>query len=178
VFSVLTHPFPQQEVLPEGRPEPHERAVSPPGQAEGEALAPVWATRSGLPVAQAGKTGVEEAKSALAFERTPRGKGAVPRALSMLLPRWVPSAAIPQLEVKIGPRARDQVEHPPQGAARKDHPPLKEEQAAQRREETAGSAANKQILPRYLLALTIANTILLLILLLLLLIVATRLLSP
>ncbi len=173
-----SRPSTQHEVLPEVRPEPQERAVSPTGQAGGEVLAPVWATRSGLPVAEAGKTGVEEGKSALAFERTPRVKGAIPRALRSLLPRWVPSAGISKLEVKIGPTAPDKVEQPPQGAARKDHPPLKEEQAAQRREETADSAANQQVLPRYLLALTIANTILLLVLLLLLLIVATRLLSP
>ena len=170
-----SRPFPQREVLPEVRPEPHERAVSPPGQAGGEVLALVSATRSGLPVAEAGKTGVEEGKSALACERTPSVKGAVPRTLSMLFPRWVPSAAISQLGVKIGLTSRDKVEHPPQGAARKDHSPLKEEQAAPPREETAGSAANQQVWPRYLLALTIANTILLLVLLL---IVATRLLSP
>ena len=173
-----SRPDTQREVLPEGRPELQERAVSPPGQTGGEVLTLVSAMGSGLPVAEAGKTGVEEAKSALAFERTPSVKGAVPRTLSSLLPRWVPSAAIAKLGVKIGSTAPDQVEHPPQGAARKDHPPLKEEPAAQHRQETAGEAANQQVWPRYLLALTIANTILLLVLLLLLLIVARHVLSP
>jgi hypothetical protein len=118
---------------------------------------------------------VEEGKSARAFERTPRVKGAVPRALRLLLPRWVQSETITTLEGKFGPTSGDKVEHTPQGAERKDHPPLKDEQTAQPREETTGSPVNKQVWPRYLLALTIANTILLL---LLLLIVATHLLSP
>ena len=172
-----SHPDTQHEVPREGRPEPHERAVSPTEQAGGDVLAPASATLRGLPVAEAGKTAVEERKSARAFERTPTVKGAVHRALRLLLPRWVQSETITTLEGKFGPTSGDKVEHPPQGAARKDHSPLKDEHPAQPREETTSSPANKQVLPRYLLALTIANTILL-VLLLLLLIVATHLLSP
>ena len=62
-----SRPDTQHEVPREVRPAPQERAVSPSGQARGDVSAPASTTPGGLPVVEAGKTVVEEAKSARAF---------------------------------------------------------------------------------------------------------------
>ena len=174
----MQSPPPQNDVPREVRPEPQEHAVSPSGQAGEDVLAPASATFSGLPVEEAGKKVLAEGKSTLASALPPSVKVAVHRALRLLLPRWLQSETISKLEVKVGPLSGDKVEQTPQVAEIKDNRPVKDEHPAQPREDTPGSPVNKQVLPRYLLPLTIANTIILLVLLILLLIIATRFLSP